>query len=526
MLMVALTFWMIVAASSLFLSDRWLQFRLQQLWSATGLSVVLLWILFTTRYTHRSVRTNQVVRVFGGAYVLLLITALTIPFHDLYYASLTVQQSPFPHVATTPGRMRILSIGYVAAGIIIGTYYLGSLFQDTRRQLGTPTIILAISVLLGFIPFVASELNYAPVSTYNHTAFGVSVFILGVSYSVYRHSFYDLAPIGRATLIEVIDDPMVVLDTEFRLVDYNPAATRILSDLTEESIGTPLREVHPKLATLVTDSDGAEETEITLPVTGKNRTFSVLISDITAAPDSEGYVLFLRDITTLRNRERELQRQNERLNQFASTVSHDLRNPLNVAEGRLELAQKDSESEHLAPIENAHERMETLIDDLLTLARVGQTVEDTDLVALGDVASDAWDHTDMDTCTFNSSIPPETQIEADRNRLLHVFENLYRNAADHNDPPLTVRVGMITDSDSVTDNDQRTGFFVEDNGSGIPEEHRENILDHGFTTVANGTGLGLSIVNDIVEAHGWNMHVVDGTDGGARFNITGIDIDQ
>jgi PAS domain S-box-containing protein len=383
-----------------------------------------------------------------------------------------------------------------------------------------------MSVLLGFLPFVASELNYAPVSTYNHTAFGVSVFILGVSYSVYRHSFYDLAPIGRATLIDVLDDPMVVLDTEFRLVDYNPAATRIVSDLTEESIGTPLQEVHPKLATVVTDSERTEETELTLSFADENRTFSVLVSDITAASDLEGYVLFLRDITTLRNRERELQRQNERLDQFASTVSHDLRNPLNVAKGRLELAQQDSESEHLAPIESEHERMETLIDDLLTLARVGQTVEDTDLVALADVASDAWDHTDIDACTFNSSIPMETQVEADRDRLLHVFENLYRNAADHNDPPLTVRVGMITDSDSVTDNDQRTGFFVEDNGSGIPEEHRENIFDHGFTSVTNGTGFGLSIVNDIVEAHGWNIYVADGTDGGARFEITGIDIDR
>jgi signal transduction histidine kinase len=237
-------------------------------------------------------------------------------------------------------------------------------------------------------------------------------------------------------------------------------------------------------------------------------------------------VLFLRDITTLRNRERELQRQNERLDQFASTVSHDLRNPLNVAQGRLELAQIDSESEHLAHIENAHERMEVLIDDLLTLARTGQAVEEPDLVALADVASDAWDNTDIDDCAFNSSIPAATQIKADRDRLLHVFENLYRNAADHNNPPLTVRVGMITDSDPSTDNGQRTGFFVEDSGNGIPEEQRENIFDHEFTTASNGTGLGLSIVKDIVEAHGWNIRLAHGADGGARFEITGIDIDR
>jgi signal transduction histidine kinase len=408
--------------------------------------------------------------VFGGVYIVLIITVITIPFHDLYYVSLTLHQNPFPHVATTSGPIRGLGVGYLSGGIVLGTYYLGSLFQNTRRQLGASTIILAVAVLLGLIPFVASELDYTPIPSYNHTTFAVSVFILGVSYSVYRHSFYDLAPVGRATLIDVIDDPMVVLDTELRLVDYNPAATRIVSDLTEERIGTPLQAVHSKLATVVADAERDEETELALPVTGETRTFSVLVSDITVASESEGYVLFLRDITTLRDRERELQRQNERLDRFASTVSHDLRNPLNVARGRLELAQRDTESEHFAPIENAHERMELLIDDLLTLARSDQTVEETDLVALADVASDAWAHTDMDDCRFDSSIPATTRLEADRDRLLHVFENLYRNAVDHNDPPLTVRVGLIAASDSSTDDDQSTGFFIEDNGTGIPEE--------------------------------------------------------
>lgn len=523
--MLTLTVWSVVAAGALFVPDRWLQFRIRQLRATIGLSVVLLWILFTTRYTHRSIRANPVVRVFGGAYVLLSIGAVTTTFHGLYYASFTLYQSPFPHVATTPGPMRILVNGYILGGVVTGTYYLGDLFQSARRQLGAPIIVLAVAVLLGVLPFVASELNYAPVSTYNHSAFGVSVFVLGASYSVYRHSFYDLAPIGRATLMNVIDDPMVVVDTDSRLVDYNPAATRVVSDLTEDGIGTSLEELQPKLAALLADVGTTDGTECTLSVGGERHTFSVLISDITVGSESEGHLLFLRDVTTLRNRERQLQRQNERLEQFASTVSHDLRNPLNVAQGRLELARRESESEHLAHIESAHERMEALIEDLLTLARAGQTVEDTAPVDLADTARDAWIHADVPDCTFESSVPGAAQLEADRDRLLRVFENLYRNAADHNDAPVTVRVGLLEGGEPSTDGRQ-TGFFIEDTGNGIPDEQRDTVFEHGYTTSSDGTGFGLSIVRDIVEAHGWNIRVADGTDGGARFEVTGTDVSR
>jgi len=86
----------------------------------------------------------------------------------------------------------------------------------------------------------------------------------------------------------------------------------------------------------------------------------------------------IRDVRERKRREERLRRKNERLEEFASIVSHDLRNPLNVAQGRLELAREEHDSEHLEVVANAHGRMATLIDDLLTLARDGEGVEETE----------------------------------------------------------------------------------------------------------------------------------------------------
>jgi signal transduction histidine kinase len=65
------------------------------------------------------------------------------------------------------------------------------------------------------------------------------------------------------------------------------------------------------------------------------------------------------------------------------------------------------------------------------------------------------------------------------------------------------------------------GFYVADDGPGIPEDQYDEVLERGFTTSDTGTGLGLSIVRTVVDAHGWDITVTSSTDGGARFEITG-----
>lgn len=219
------------------------------------------------------------------------------------------------------------------------------------------------------------------------------------------------------------------------------------------------------------------------------------------------------DITQRKHREHELERQNEQLERFASVVSHDLRNPLNVAQGRLELAADDCESDHFEPIRNALDRMNVLIEDILTLAREGKTVDSVEAVALDRIVREAWATTGEHELDATLVIPDDGlgTIDADRRRLLQLFENLFRNALEHAGPDVTVAVGRIGDR----------GFFVEDDGPGIPPDERERVFESGYSTTADGTGFGLNIVEAIVEAHHWEVAITEGRGGGARFEITG-----
>jgi PAS domain S-box-containing protein len=204
-----------------------------------------------------------------------------------------------------------------------------------------------------------------------------------------------------------------------------------------------------------------------------------------------------------------LERQNERLDEFASVVSHDLRNPLSVAETRLELEQRDSESEHLDHVERAHERISTLIDDLLTLAREGAGVNDVEPVELDSFVDQCWRHVETAQATVVSN--SGRTIRADRSRLRQLLENLFRNAVDHGGSGVTITVGGLS-----------TGFFLEDDGPGIPEDERDKVFDVGYSTDDDGNGFGLSIVKRVAEAHGWDVSVTAATDGGTRFEITGV----
>ncbi|MDB9281440.1 PAS domain S-box protein [Halorubrum ezzemoulense] len=214
-----------------------------------------------------------------------------------------------------------------------------------------------------------------------------------------------------------------------------------------------------------------------------------------------------RNVTERVERERQLRQQNERLGEFASVISHDLRSPLNVAQGRAALLAEQGESEHLDPLLQALDRMEAIVEDTLTLARQGDTISETESVSLTNLVGKCW--ATVDTGEAAIEIVDEMTLQADPDRLRHVFENLFRNAVEHGGSDVTVRVGRHNE----------LGIYVEDNGPGIPVEKRDEVFEPGHSSAQGGTGFGLTIVKRIVEAHGWELSVADGTDGGARFEL-------
>ncbi len=228
-----------------------------------------------------------------------------------------------------------------------------------------------------------------------------------------------------------------------------------------------------------------------------------------------GYAIYT-DVTERRERETTLRRQNERLDEFASIVSHDLRNPLSVAQGYVDLASDTGDPAHVAKASEALERMDELVGDLLSLARQGRSVGETERVSIGALARDAWEG--VDTGGAELVVEGDVTLDADPARTRELLENVFRNSVEHgrdstND--LTVRVG---ETSFRSDGGEGTGFFVEDDGRGLPEE-ADRVFESGFTTDDEGTGLGLAIGQRIAEAHGWEARALTGESGGARFEF-------
>ena len=210
-----------------------------------------------------------------------------------------------------------------------------------------------------------------------------------------------------------------------------------------------------------------------------------------------------------------LERQNEQLDNFASLVTHDLRNPLNVAKGRLELTKDVEDLSHLAAVGRALDRMDEIIEDVLALTWGGQDLDPNDLDAcdIAQLASECWGHVDMANATLHTE--DDLVVRANEGRLQRLLENLFRNAVDHGGDDTTIWVGGTDD-----------GFFVEDNGPGIPEEQQSTVFEAGYSSAEKGTGLGLSIVETIAEGHGWTVSVANGREGGARFEFRGVDMEN
>jgi len=246
-------------------------------------------------------------------------------------------------------------------------------------------------------------------------------------------------------------------------------------------------------------------------------------------------------------RRRRLERQRERLAEFASVVSHDLRNPLSVAAGNVQLAADldgDAAAERLDRALDALDRMDDLIGDLLTLAREGETVRSAEPTELRSVVERAWNTVGEPADAALVVDGPLGTVSCDPDRLRQAFENLFRNALKHGTPdgvdalPGPTEGGsgdgiasgtFSTDEEKSADAEDaairvrigRTddGFYVADDGPGIDVDQRDAVFEPGHTTAPDGTGFGLAIVERIAEAHDWTVSVTESREGGARFEF-------
>ena len=321
-----------------------------------------------------------------------------------------------------------------------------------------------------------------------------------------------------STVLQALDYPIYVVNDSAEFEYINDAFVELTGYDRAEIVGSGpdliktdegVETANDMLADIVS-SEGPNRRKFRVDIQTADGDVVPCYDHMAALPFDEefrGSVGILKDATKEHRRREELLRQNERLEEFTSIVSHDIRTPLGNAQTAAELAQATGTDEAFEQLDTALDRMDQMIDDLLALAREGRTVSETESVDVHSIAAEAWEPF---CCAEDTLDRPSERltVDADPPRLRQLLENLMRNAVEHGSSPVTVTLG-------ATD----TGFYLADDGPGIDDEDRERVFEPGYTTAADGTGFGLSIVKRIADAHGWETTVTESDSGGARFEF-------
>jgi len=463
-----------------------------------GFAAVGAWLYFCSAYTGRSLHEDATYRRAAVVvFVFVVGLKLTNPLHGLYFTA-TPTATPFPHLAVEHSLLHWASMGLAYALSAVGFFMLFELFT----QVGHDTRPLAVLVSLTGLPLVFDIVGTASPRFIDMTyePIGVALFSVGTLFLFFER-FQTVRLAGN------VDSPVVFLDEDDEIRDSNAPARQLFPNL-DDAVGEPIEEALPAVAERLASDDNVLE----LSRDGESRYYMVATNPFTFGNTRVGRMLLFTDVTQTERYRQEIERQNERLGRFASVVSHDLRNPLSVAHGRIELEQERqaTENENLTAAADALDRMGRLIEDVLTLAQAGDDIDDRQPVSLSSIAERAWETVDADGGDLR--IESDVTVEADPERLRQALENLFRNSVEHAGPDVVVTVGGL---------DDETGFYVEDDGPGIPPHLREQAFEWGVSG-EGGSGLGLAIVETIVKGHGWEITVEESAKGGARFEVTGV----
>ena len=342
-------------------------------------------------------------------------------------------------------------------------------------------------------------------------------------------------------LVETAGDGMYVFDEDGNFMTVNDALVEMTGYSREGLLGEHATFLFDEddveageeiIESLLKSERSTDTLELVLETkSGETIPCEIQIAVLTHDGEFHGSVGVVRDITERKRQERKLRERNERLDAFARIVSHDLRNPLSVAQGYIDLVEQTGSTEHAENVRDGLDRMETIIDDVLAIARGGEWAAETEPVDLESVASDAWEH--VSTAEATLTVTESTTLMADRSRLLRLLENCFRNSVEHgstssrpraddsaergtsrteSDDALTIRLGTLED-------ESRSGFFVEDDGTGLPDEIRDEVFDPSVSTSSEGLGIGLWVVREVATGHGWTVTAGESDNGGARFEF-------
>ena len=458
-----------------------------------GFGTVWVWLYFASAYTGRTYHREPTFRLLAGViYLAVVAVKLTNPFHHLYFETAFVTD-PFPHLTVQQGVFHWAVTGFSYALAAAGIFMLLDLFVSSDYDTWPLAVLAGLTGLpvtldiVGYATPLLVDIIYAPL--------GVGAFAIGVLF-LFRDRFLAVKATGD------VSDPLVFLDDDGRIRDYNEPAGDLFPALT---VGDRLDEVVPG----ATDA-AADDQLLELDVGGQRRYFVVSNSVFEVGQNRVGQVVLFSDVTDSEQRRRELARHNRQLEDFAGAMTHELRNSLQVIDWNVQAAAEtvDLDFDRRDPLETATgaaDQMGDLVDDFTVLARHGQTVEELAALDLREVVADARREADTDVSV---TVADDATVEAEPRRLRALFASAFEFADRNGGTEVTVEV-------------TRDGFALADDGN-PPIEPVEKYFAYDEAVPDAKAGMKLPNVRSLANVHGWEVAIDASYREGVRVVVSGV----
>ncbi|MES3517296.1 MAG: histidine kinase N-terminal 7TM domain-containing protein [Natronomonas sp.] len=465
-----------------------------------GLSTVVAWLWFASAYTGRTYHRE---RRFQTPVLLLFLAIvglkLTNPIHEAYFRSSIVAE-PFVHFAPEVGVVYWLGTVIAYIGAAVGLYMLFEMYANSKFntfKIG----LLSVALCFPIAPKLVSVVYFESLFLFYYEPIGTAVFAIGVVTTA-RETFLTVRTPARNQLLDQLTEPVIVVDSSNHIAEYNRSAERLFPEL-KSNLGKPLFEAVPRVRA-IEDHTG----RLTLESGDEDRIYEYYTTPITLGSQTVGTAYVLSDITELERHRQQLEGQTRQMQDLTEAMAHELRNPLTIVLGRLQLLAEEAHStDRKADSEAALEaarRIQTVVDDLISVTKYGTPITETETCSLEELLLAAWE--EGNGCTL--CVDVDRTVRADWTRCVQLFKHVFRAHREREATDITV----------VSEGDR---LCIESDGEPFSVDDTERLFDYG-SEAGEEVGVVLANAQLLARLHGWQI-TVDSDSSGLCIALSGLD---
>lgn len=477
----------------------------------------LIWLIFAITYSYWDRwLTRRTVIALSIVPIICYIGALSIGYTDWFYAEYEIVITDGLRLLDKSyGTVFWLWVAYGYSAVIIGSGLLiFSILRYPEKYRGQAMLLVSGATL----PLISNMMflsEYNPIAPFDPSAISYPIMGVIVFLAIRRYGFLETVPVAYDLVFRNVTSGVIILDNDYRVLDINPAATKIANRTRQDVIGKTAGEALPEYRELLTQFRDVSETQV--EVTLQDRIFDMhLMPLINRRGNISGRIVMLYDITERKNVIQDL-------DAYAHTVAHDLKNPLTSMRGYIDLA-KVTEGEKqvtfLEKIEDSTGRMVGIIESMLTLASVRRQAE----IPIGPI--------DVKMIADNAIRRLSSRIEASKAQIElpqsmpfavgyapwieEIWANFIENAIKYGGEPPVIKLGVDTPVNGTLK------FWVKDNGKGLSADEQQSLFNEfaRLNPQKEGHGLGLSIVKRIADRLDGSVGVESKVGEGSTFYFT------